>query len=391
MSYASQEKQSVSVEELTSWSPRIENYGEGKVLRCKYRGKLVAATPEEVVRQRVLRHLVDMAKWPLQLIDVEFTQHLASGRTRRPDILLFNEKAEPSVIVECKRPEIPLDQSVFSQAEKYANKERAEKIWLTNGTDNLLYRKVRGDWKLLRRLGRLKIIGDVPPTPDHLPDYNSRGAIEDYWQGQAGLAHLAQKEYAGVCDFALAVHKVIYDMPVKLPYSHKGVHLLEDRGVKPMRFNTPGGSWWGLYRIFLVATEGRVEAAAIGLHPWQSTKADDVILCVGFVKEGRKHHALQLHFKNCDREKEDWRVWHDASMGGRSIPQATVVNAVVEAGQTHLLGPEWAEKGKWGRRIKLGRLRNPTTANWRNTRNFVANLLHYGIIRTNLREAASRP
>ena len=377
-------------EELTAWCPRIENYGDGKVLRCKYRDKLVAATPEEVVRQRVLHHLVDVAKWPLQLIDVEFTQHLASGRTRRPDILLFNEKAEPCVIVECKRPEIPLDDSVLSQAKGYANKERAEEIWLTNGTNNLFYRKVRGDWELLRSLDdRLKITGDVPPTPDHLPDYNSPQSIEDYWRGQIGLEHLAQQEYADVCDFALAVHKIIYDMPVnKLPFSHEGVHLLEDRGVKPMRFSTAGGSWWGLYRIFLVATEGRVEAAAIGLHPWQSTKADDVILCVGFVKEGRKHHALQLHFKNCDREKKDWSVWHNAVMGGRSIPQARVVSAVVEAGQTHLLGPEWAERGRWRRRIKLGKLRNPSTANWQNTRNFVANLLHYGIIRTNLREAA---
>ena len=98
---------SVSVEDLTSWSPPISNYGYGKVLRCQYRDKLVVATPEEIVRQRVLRHLVKVAKWPIELIDVEPTQHLASGRRRRPDILLFNERHEPCVIVECKRPEIP--------------------------------------------------------------------------------------------------------------------------------------------------------------------------------------------------------------------------------------------------------------------------------------------
>ena len=390
MSYALQEKQSVSVEELTSWSPRIENYGEGKVLRCKYRGKLVAATPEEVVRQRVLYHLIDVAKWPRRLIAVEFTQHLASGGRRRPDILLFDEKAQPCVIVECKRPEIPLDQSVFSQAEKYAtNKERAMEIWLTNGTNNLFYRKVRGDWKSLGASDRLvKIAGDVPSTPTHLPDFNSRRSIEDYWQRQSGLEHLAQKEHAGVCDFALAVHKIIHDLPVKLPYSYKGVHLLEDRGVRPQRFGTAGGSWWGLYRNFLVATEGRVEAAAIGLHRWQSATIDDVILCVGFIKESRMHHALQLHFTNCDLDKRrDWNVWHNAEM--QRTPRKKVIEAVVEAGSTHLLGPEWDwEKGKWARRVKLGKLRHPATANWKNTRDFVANLLHYGIIRTNLREAA---
>lgn len=380
-------EQGVSIEKLTSWSPRVENYGQGKVLTCKYRDKLVVATPEEIVRQRVLYQLVDVIKWPRELIAVEFTQHLTSGRRRRPDVLLFNERREPCVIIECKRPEMPLDQSVFSQAEKYANKARAEEIWLTNGTDNLFYHKIRGKWEPLDSLDRIKIAGDVPTTPTDLPDFNDRRSIEGYWQGQIGLEHLAQEEYADKCDFALAVHKIIYDMPAELPYSYKGVHLLEDRGVKPLRFGTPAGSWWGLYRNFLVATEGRVEAAAISLHAWQSAKIDDVILCVGFVKESRVHHALQLHSTNCEpTKKQNWSVWHNADM--QRTPRKRVVDAVVEAGQTHLLGPEcYYERGKWGRRIKLGKLRKPATANWRNTRKFVANLLHYGIIRTNLREA----
>lgn len=378
------------IEELNSWSPLIEDYGDGKVLRCKDRDRRVAATPEEVVRQRVLHWLVDVVEWPKELIKVEFTQHLASGRRRRPDIILFNESREPCLIIECKRPQIPLDQSVLLQAEKYANRERVNEVWLTNGASNLFYRKTRGEWKLLRKLDQLTIVGEVPSASNQLPDFNSRSSIGNYWQGQKGFEQLALREYAGVCDFALAVHKIIYDMPAALPYSYKGVHVLEDRGVKPLRFSTGGGSWWGLYRIFLVATEGRVEAAAIGLHRWRSAEIDDVILCVGFVKEERKHHALQLHFENCDREQNNWMIWHNAKMPGRKIPR--VVNAVVEAGQIHLLGPQWdkerGKKGEWLRRISLGKLRNPAKANWRNTRNFVANLLHYGIIRTNLREAA---
>lgn len=379
----------MDIDELTAWSPHIKNYGDGKVLRCKYRNKHVAATPEEVVRQRVLYRIIDVAKWPRELIAVESTQHLASGRRRRPDILLFNKRREPCVVVECKRPEIPLDQSVFFQAEKYANAECAEEIWLTNGTSNLFYRRDKGDkWELLTSLDRLKIAGDVPPAPINLPNSNSRRSIENYWSEQAGLEHLAQKKYADECNFALAMHNVIYGMQeAKLPYSHKGVHLLEDRGIRPLHFSTPAGLWWGLYRNFLVATEGRVEAAAIGLQPWQTKTIDDVIICVGFVKEIRKHHALQLHSSNCTRDGKDWSVWHNAEMS--RVPRTTVLSAVIEAGQTHLLGPQWEdERGKWLRRIRLGRLRSPATANWRNTREFIANLLHYSIIRTNLREAA---
>ena len=376
----------MDIDKLTAWSPRIEDYGDGRVLRCKYRNKLVAATPEEVVRQRVLHQLVDVAKWPRQLIAVEFTQHLASGRTRRPDILLFNERRQPCVVIECKRPEIHLDQTVLSQAEKYANAERAQEIWLTNGTSNLFYRKVRGNWESLPSLDRLEIAGDVPPGPTNLPDFNNPDGIADYWQEQAGLEHLAQGEYAAECDFALAMHKIIYGMQTKLPYSYKGVHLLEDRGVRPLRFGTPAGSWWGLYRNFLVATEGRVEAAAIGLQPWQTKEIDDVIICVGFIKEARKHHALQLHSSNCTRDAQSWRVLHNAEMS--RVSRRRVVDSVIEAGQTHLLGPQWEEeRGKWLPRVKLGKLRNPAMANWRNTRKFIANLLHYSIIRTNLREA----
>ena len=380
----------MTVDELTAWNPRIEDYGDGRVLRCKYRDKRVAATPEEIVRQRILHGLIDVIKWPSQLIAVEFTQHLASGRRRRPDILLFDERHQPCVVVECKRPEVPLVHSVFLQAEKYANAERAGEIWLTNGTSNLFYRKVRHKWEHRTSLDRLKIAGDVPAEPTNLPDFNSHRSIKRYWSEQVGFEHLAQREYAHVCDFALAMSNVIYrrqdGMQARLPYSHKGVHLLEDRGIRPLRFGTPAGSWWGLYRNFLIATEGRVEAAAIGLQPWQTKTIDDVIICVGFIKEGRKHHALQLHSSNCTQDGENWSIWHNAEMS--RVPRTRVMNAVIEAGQTHLLGPDHEDdRGKWLRRIKLGKLRDPSTANWRNTRKFIANLLHYSIIRTNLREA----
>ncbi len=65
------------------------------------------------------------------------------------------------------------------------------------------------------------------------------------------------------------------------------------------------------------------------------------------------------------------------------VPRAVVLKAVWEANCGHWVyvddnGKEW---------VRLGSLPVAESVRWANSKEFVANLLHYGIIRTNLREA----
>jgi len=67
-------------------------------------------------------------------------------------------------------------------------------------------------------------------------------------------------------------------------------------------------------------------------------------------------------------------------MGGRALKRTLVINALYEACRDDLLPDETI--------INLGTLPSvPEQVTWRNSREFLANLFHYAIIRTELREA----
>ena len=377
------------VEVLPNYKPDVLNHTYGKTLKCLHRDKDVIAGPEELVRQRVLHWLMNAQSWPKHRMELEPTYHFATGPRRRgrPDIVLYDDNHHVCMVIECKAGEVPLDESVFEQARRYAVKIPCETIWLTNGDANVFYTRTDGKWS--RSPAALGIVGDAPAPIPSPPDANDHDAVKRYWKQfhDQGLDDLSDPRHSSTCAFALAVHKIIFDFKPTLPFSHKGVHVLEDRGVRYHSFSNPsGGIWTGLYRTFLVATEGRVETASVGLQRWTSTRYDDVILCVGFHKEKRKHHALQLHSSNCEvADTRNWDIWHDGKMGGRPLPRSQVVEAVEEANALHLLGPQQGTKY-----FRLGTLPAAERVTWPNTREFLANLLHYSILRTNLREAQAR-
>ena len=98
----------------------------------------------------------------------------------------------------------------------------------------------------------------------------------------------------------LSMHKLLFDMQKCLPFSFKGVHVLEDRGADFHEFgNAGGGKWRNLYGDYIAATSGRVEAMSVAVSTWGG-QGGGIRLCVGVRKAGRNHHALQMDFKDCE-------------------------------------------------------------------------------------------
>ena len=369
---------------LSDWKPSVRDYGYGKTLLCEGRGKSVVAHPEELVRQRILHWLIHDKSWPTKHIDVEPTLQYMDGSHGRPDILLLDRLGKISLVIECKREQHQIDEADLRQARRYARKCRSENILVTNGIEYFFEQKVNSRWKHSDYSKLLNIAGTPPSSAIVLPEVRNVKDVREYWKWfgkryDERFSDLAEKESSDLSEFSLAIHKIIFDMKTKLPYSHGGVHILKDVGTRFLNIPTPGGRWSSLYRLFLTATEGRVETAAIGLQRWSH---DSVRICVGFIKEKRRHHALQLDSSGCERKGEKWVVWHHGKMGGRSIPRKKVIESIVESGQSHLIGP-----GGGAKHVRLGTLHTFSTATWFNSREFLANLLHYGILRTNLREA----
>lgn len=98
------------------------------VIRKKY----VALTPEEWVRQHIIHFLIEHRSYPASLIAVEKEIDLY-GLRRRFDLVCYDRKGDPYLIIECKAPSVELSQKVFDQVFGYNLIMAARYIAVTNG------------------------------------------------------------------------------------------------------------------------------------------------------------------------------------------------------------------------------------------------------------------
>jgi len=96
------------------------------------RKKYVSLTPEEWVRQHFIHYLIEEKKYPISLIAIE-KKITINKLTKRTDILVFNSKGLPHIIVECKAPSINITQNAFDQIARYNLKLNANYLLVTNG------------------------------------------------------------------------------------------------------------------------------------------------------------------------------------------------------------------------------------------------------------------
>ncbi|MDX1903435.1 MAG: type I restriction enzyme HsdR N-terminal domain-containing protein [Thermonemataceae bacterium] len=96
------------------------------------RKKYVFLSPEEWVRQQLLHYLVKEKKYPKSLIRIEKGQRYY-GLSQRTDLVVYNNKAEVFMLVECKAPSVALKKEVWEQAWRYNTILRASHILISNG------------------------------------------------------------------------------------------------------------------------------------------------------------------------------------------------------------------------------------------------------------------
>jgi hypothetical protein len=96
------------------------------------RKKYLVLTPEEWVRQHIIHYLIAEKNYPISLIAVE-KKLTINKLTKRTDILVFNAKGSPHIIVECKAPSIKITQEAFDQIARYNLKLEANYLIVTNG------------------------------------------------------------------------------------------------------------------------------------------------------------------------------------------------------------------------------------------------------------------
>lgn len=110
----------------------IKNEKGKRYIFCCIRNKYLVITPEEIVRQLLLQYLTRVKLYPKNRIAVE-KQLIINGRKKRFDILILNKEVEPTILIECKAPSIPITQAVFNQIAQYNMSLNTNLLIITNG------------------------------------------------------------------------------------------------------------------------------------------------------------------------------------------------------------------------------------------------------------------
>jgi len=116
------------------------------------RKKWILLTPEEWVRQNFIQYLLQEKKYPASLIAIEKEMQLGELK-KRFDVLIYNKDHQPSMMVECKAPAVPLDSKVLEQILRYTISIPVAYIVITNGEFTYAWQKIED---------RLDLLQDIP-------------------------------------------------------------------------------------------------------------------------------------------------------------------------------------------------------------------------------------
>ncbi len=117
--------------DFPSYDFKVQSIGGKDQIFDPCRKRWVVLTPEEWVRQNMLQYLIQVCKYPIELIAIEKTIQLGS-LNKRFDILVYQETT-PWMIIECKEAKTTLNDKTILQLLQYQQVLDARFLIASNG------------------------------------------------------------------------------------------------------------------------------------------------------------------------------------------------------------------------------------------------------------------
>lgn len=114
---------------------RFKNSENKVAIFDEIRKKFIILTPEEWVRQHVVKYILEQKMYPKSHVNVEKIVKV-NGLTKRYDIVVFQPDGSIFLLVECKAPGITISQSTFDQIARYNMSLNAVNMMVTNGLNH---------------------------------------------------------------------------------------------------------------------------------------------------------------------------------------------------------------------------------------------------------------
>lgn len=258
MEYIKREFDKIIIEE--------QNCSKGKRYFDPIRKIFVSITPEELIRQKMIRYMIDYMSVPFQIIGTE--EHLShfgvNKYNGRMDIVIKNcNNNEVLTVIECKSERVFIESSqAIEQVMNYSKLVKAKYFCLVNGV-NLQFYHISNNGKYSKIQGIPKyeeIIHNTFTETDTCMEFK-RLEYCDYFDYQFLENQEWYSEKIGedteklLVPAIIALDDCLLDCSQKLTdvYS-KRVKLIEDLGVQYREYDdgSGGGFGSGYYRIFLL-------------------------------------------------------------------------------------------------------------------------------------------
>ncbi len=273
------------------------------------RKKLIYITPEETVRQKIISSLINELNVPEEMIVVEqHLSHYGINSQKRADIVIEKVNEDnmlcPIAVIECKAPEVYLDDKARNQMIEYCDLLGADYAMMTNGNDELCYKYSyeKSEYFSLTALPKYEdMLQDnyIEWNRGELPERIPFEELKDYLEAGYCDRDIGKSTPMEIAVPILNLWEGLLDVRTKIPVGNYGLfELIEDYGVRMLTYgNSGGGKFWGPYRSFLVKVDDSVEFYSIGVSTYITTaNPQNVRTCISVAHDDEKmaHHALQL-------------------------------------------------------------------------------------------------
>ena len=124
----------------------------------RIRGKFLVLTPEEWVRQHFIHHLINDCNIPESSLVIE--SEISYGKMRkRPDIASVDRSGKAWLVIECKAPDVQINEQTWAQALTYFSVLNPSVLVLTNGLKHVIS-------IFQPEIGKFVLIDEIPPFPN---------------------------------------------------------------------------------------------------------------------------------------------------------------------------------------------------------------------------------
>ena len=271
-----------------------------------YRDKLIPATPEETVRQKVLIWLENELNVPHDVILVEMLLSKCGLNSKdRADIVIsrFGEEGllYPVAIVECKANTVQISSNTIEQCCRYTDALGIDYAFVTNGVELLAFHYNEKDDQYIQLA--------AVPTYQQMLDGKTNDYVPMEPPKRLSMSEMQQPEYQqsyidsyiiggestpNVIAHCINLFEGLMDMGRTLSRPGGVLFSVEkDLGVRVSSYgNAAGYDYVAPYRCFLVKdTAGNHQIVSLGLNNYGNNKT---ILCVAIDDFKKSHHSLQL-------------------------------------------------------------------------------------------------